>query len=245
MSTESPTTPESPETAPTDAPSDASATPDAPSPNAPPPAKGGVLLALIVGAIIALGLGMTLLSWALSLMFMLGLFFFMLFGLLIGACMFRAASRSRPVPRSRVVLISVLVAVVGWATALAKEATDFPANFIYRVLEKPNPGQPKLYVPKNSYQLVHDETEHFIRNYLSREYPPGGILGYFRYALSNATIKLDLPSQGRVYSIKPYVPRWVWCVRVLLALPLLFLTIYSVTAGLTRLPSGSELRRKY
>lgn len=227
--------------------------PDAPTTVEPvalpsePPRPGGALAALVAGLIAALALGLTLLTWALSLMFMLGLFFFMLFGLLVGAVMFRFGARSRPMPRGRIVLITTLVALTAWTTALVKEAHDFPRDFVAGIIHDKKMGRLPLYIPPQSGGLeqVRGEVQTFIDGYLEKQYPPGGMLGYVRYVSAGAPIELDIPSQLKKFTIKPRVTPWVWWTRGLLALPLIWLTIYSVTAGLARTATAAELRRKY
>lgn len=217
-------------------------------PTAPavPPKPGGAIRALIAGLIVAVALGLTLLTAALSLMFMLGLFFYMLFGLLVGAVMFRFGARSRPMPRGRVVAITAVVALAAWSTSLAKEAHDFPDDFANKIMSDAKSGRVRLYIPpENGVAQVHNELHDFIVHHLAEVYPPGGMLGYFRYAAAGATIELDIPSQLRTLTIKPRVAPWVWWTRGLLALPLFFLTTYSVTAGLCRQATPAENRPKY
>jgi hypothetical protein len=211
----------------------------------PPPEPGGATAALIVGLIAALALGLTLLTWALSLMFMLGLFFFMLFGLLVGACMFRAGRRSRPMSRRIVRGVTAVVAIAGWLTAVGKECYDFPKDFVAAVMQQRGGRSAKVHIPKGGYDRVQSEVRDFLGPYLTEHYPPGGWTGYVRYTLANEPIKLDIPSQGRVIDVPARVAPWVWITRVALALPLFFLTMYSVTAGLTGPPTAAEKRRHY
>lgn len=212
-----------------------------------PRSAAGLAGALIAGLVVTLGLGLTLLTWALSLMFMLGLFFFMLFGLLVGACMFRFGSGTRPLPRRGLIAVTALVALVGWFTAIGKECVDFPDDFVERAVSPPAYQRQRVYVPPGSgeYEKVRAQVRTFIGEHLARTYPPGGALGYLRYTWSGDAIELDIPNQPRKVTIMPRVAPWVWWVRVLLALPLYFLTMYSVTSGLARLPDAAELRRKY
>lgn len=218
---------------------------DHPQVTLPPPQPGGAIRSLIMGIIAAVALGMTLLTWALSLMFMLGLFFFMLFGLLIGAIMFRGGSRSRPMPRKQVVTITAIVVTVGWLTTLAKECADFQDDFVETVMSKRGVAGKRLYIPNDGYHQVESEVRGFISNYLHRDYPLGSWVAYLQYAASGRSIRMDIPSQISAIDVPPRAAAWVWWTRVLLALPLFFLTTYSVTAGLARLPDAAEQRRHY
>jgi len=208
-----------------------------------PHATAALLRALVAGLVASLALGLTLLTWALSLMFMLGLFFFMLFGLLVGSIMFRMASRSRPLPRRGVMAVTGIVVAAGWLTAIGKECWDFQDDFVNAVVNRRTFEKDRLYIPQGGYDRVCGEVHDFIVAHLKSEYPPGGALGYLRYTWSGDGVMLDIPSQPRKIPVAPRVAPWVWWVRVLAALPLFFFTTFSVTSGLARLPSESELRR--
>ena len=68
-------------------------------------------LALLVAAVVSLPLAVVL-SWAAMLPFMLGAFFFMLFGLLIGAVVFRIARPGRPYSMLTVLTGTTLLVLV-------------------------------------------------------------------------------------------------------------------------------------
>ena len=162
-------------------------------------------------------------------MAMLGLFFFMLFGLLIGACMFRFGAGGRPFARGPVVAISLVVALVGWGCALYKEALDFPSDFVGAAIKK-------VYIPKGKgeYVAMVKELDGFVADHLREHYPPGGVAGYFQMAAAGDSIVVDLPNQPRRFTMRARVPAWQWWTRGGLALVLLFWTTYSVVAGLTK-----------
>jgi hypothetical protein len=191
---------------------------------------GRLILATIAGAALAAFLGWTLLTWALSLMFLLGLFFFMLFGLLIGAVVFRIAAPARPIARSSLTAVTMLVTLAGWLTAVLKEATDFPHDFTQTVMR--NAQGYNLHVPTDQYQRVEGEVQAFITKHLEDKYPPGGVLGYFKLASSGAAIELDLPNQLRKARVPPRAPPWAWWTRVLLAPVLLAFAINSMISSL-------------
>ncbi len=216
------------------------ATPAAP---ARPRSSRGVWQALAVGVLVATALGMTLLTWALALLFMLGLFFFMLFGLLIGACMYRAGRSAMPMRRRTVVLITLGAALAGWGVAVSKECLEFPRDFAFRVIDKRKyDGRNRIYIPpvEHGVEQVTQQVRAFAAAHLLEHYPPGGVIGYVRYMSSGDAIAMNLPGQPRTITVPPPALPWVWWTRVLLSLPLLFLTIYSVTSGLARSPEQAD-----
>src|SRR3989304_7721151 len=83
--------------------------------------------ATTVGMVVSLPFAW-LLSFAAALPFYLGFFFFLLFGLVIGAVAFRIAAPGRPYGRFAVLAGTTLIVGVCWTTALVKERTGFPAD---------------------------------------------------------------------------------------------------------------------
>ena len=192
---------------------------------------------LLAGLILAVVLAWTLLSFGLSLPFLLGLFFFMLFGLIIGAAMFRFGVRSRPLPKAQVVGATVLVALTCWLVSLTKECLDFPDDFVKRAM--PPKG---VYIPPEpgSYERVRSQLREYIVSYLQREYPPGGALGYLQMAAAGEPVIVDMPGQPKKVRIPPPAKAGVWWTRVILALVLGFVAIYSQTAALARAREEAE-----
>lgn len=208
---------------------------DADSTSSPTAAPFGRMVA--IGAIVSLALGWTLLSWALALPFMLGVFFFMLFGLFVGAAMFRVASGYVPVKRRTIVTASIVVAVIGWLTSLAKEGVDYPHDFVKH-------AQKRVHVPdvEGGLEQVRSELYAFINNELSTKYPPGGVLGYFRLAATGQSVTIDdLPTrQPRPVVISRRVSAPVWWIRNFLAAIMFYVAIFAVTVDLTKTPSARQ-----
>ncbi len=92
-----------------------------------PARRGGSLwwLTVAVGVIVSMPFAW-LLSYAAALPFYLGLFFFVLFGLVIGATMHRVASRRRPYGRAAILAGTTIVAGAGWIASIAVEGLGFP-----------------------------------------------------------------------------------------------------------------------
>ena len=197
---------------------------------------GGVLRPLAGGLVLAVVLAWTLLSPALSLLFMLGVFFFMLFGLIIGATMYRLGSRGRPLPKSKVIAMTVVVALVCWSVAILKESLDYPEDFVYAALKSR-----RFEIPKDGYEEVHAQLHAFIVDHLERHHSPGGVLGYLRLAAAGSPVEVDLHGQPRVVTVRPRAAAWVWWTRGVLSLALLYVAVYSVTAGLAKRPDSVTL----
>ncbi len=78
-----------------------------------------------VGAALPIG---WLLCYGALLPFFLGLFFFMLFGLLVGAVVFRIGQGARPIARSRIVGGTTVVVLAVMVVSLTVEGRDFPSQ---------------------------------------------------------------------------------------------------------------------
>lgn len=193
----------------------------------PIPTGAALTRALVVGSVLSAVLGWTLLSLALSLLFMLGLFFYLLFGLIIGACMYRVAAGARPIPRGKVIAVTAAVSVVCWASSLVKECIDYPRDFVTAAMKK-------VHVPSREYERVEAELAVFIERHLREVYPPGGALGYLQLAAQGKSITVDLPGQPRPVRIPPRAAAWVWWARVVLALAFAYVATFAVTVDLTR-----------
>lgn len=189
-----------------------------------PNPPGRFLLGVVVAMVVSLPL-CVLLSYAASLPFYLGLFFFMLFGLLIGATAFRVSHKHGPFGR-RTVLLGTTVLVLGsWSLTIVKEAQDFPTD--------------KAHVASQSSRDLGDYTRveyeamvaGEIRTYIKDRYPPGGTIGYIRWIFSEGEIK-----RGQIAdvqrSFQPRQRRWSWAIRVVLSILLFSLGIGSQTFGL-------------
>jgi hypothetical protein len=188
-----------------------------------------MVIPTILGLIVASVLAYTLLSYALSLIAMLGLFFFMLFGLIIGATMYRSADKSRIVPRSQAVVATIIVSLVCWSIAVTKEAVDYPQDFVDAAIDNN-----KVRKPRGKVDEIRIELHTFITEYLKTEYPPGGVLGYFKMVATGGSVELTTSSQINPVTIKPRVSAWVWWTRVLASVVLLYVSIWSQVSLLTK-----------
>jgi hypothetical protein len=82
-------------------------------------------------------------------------------------------------------------------------------------------SDPKDYEPMQ--QALHD----YGVNFLSEKFPPGGVVGYVRYAAGRERITIDLPGQPKRVRVVLPAHAWLWQTRVAASLLLCFLGINS------------------
>ena len=168
-----------------------------------------------------------LLSYAAALPFYLGLFFFMLFGLLIGAVTYRLAAPGRPYGRFAVLAGTTLIVGVCWTTSLVKESRDFPAD-----LAADAEGRTR-YIGQRSAAEYRTAVADEVRGFLSERYPPGGVVGYVRWILLSGEMKKgDIPSFDQALRRTP--AGFGWAIRVVLSIGLLGFAVWSQTFALSR-----------
>jgi hypothetical protein len=177
-----------------------------------------------------------LLSHAVLLPFFLGLFFYALFGLVIGAIMHRVAAPRRPYSKLPVLVGTTLVVLFGWSLSILQEAEDSPAKLAEIVSRRTRN------IGDRTVKEFRSDVAGQIRDFIAQEYPPGGALGFVRWAASggeiargsiqDSRIPLELPHQGIL-----------WLIRVVLAVGLLAFGVGSQTF-LLRLEHDPAVRRK-
>lgn len=167
-----------------------------------------------VGLVVSLPL-CWLLSYAGALMFYLGLFFFALFGLIIGAATFRVASVARPYHRKQVIIGTTMLVLVPWSLSMLKEGRDFPNDVAARTVQERS-----LDLKENSVAAHREIVKSDVRVYLQEQYPPGGISGYMHWVVVDGKIsKTDVTSLAKNW--RHGQSGFVWVVRVILSLALL------------------------
>ncbi len=181
-------------------------------------------LAVGAGVIVSLPIAW-LLSHAALLPFFLGVFFFALFGLVIGAVMHRVASPARPYPSTTLVVGTTIVVAFGLVASLASESRDFPGKMAVEAGDKTRDiGNRTI----NEYRTA---VAGDIRRYLREQYPPGGTLGYVRWALASGTLKKGQIAHVNRTLRRPQYKGW-WAVRVILSTGLLAFGVGSQTLPL-------------
>ncbi len=190
--------------------------------------------ALWPSVLAGLGIGLPmgwLLSYLGALPFFLGLFFYMIFGLVIGAVMVRVGQgRGRFEPR-RLRLASGLVVGAVWGTALTLEAHGFPRDQAGRGLERLS----ALPTGTEREQVV-EQSREFLTQHLREHYPPGSAIGYFRWRLTGG--RIAMPVAGlRQMAIEP--DRWRWSAQAVISLLLLTFGVHSQVSGLAVRPGAA------
>lgn len=186
------------------------------------------------GALAGLPIGW-LLSYGGLLPFYLGLFFFLLFGLLLGAVVYRLGAPARPLGRAWLAGGTAVVVLVTWGVSMLIEAHTFPSQVAKVALEKTR----KLPAGATPDSFLRDSQDDVARH-LRDKYAPGGVIGYMRWQLTDSQIK---PPVGRLpKTFRSTQPRLWWGIRVLLSITLLSVGIYSQIAALRREASQQQRR---
>lgn len=168
-----------------------------------------------------------LLSYASYLPFYLGLFFFVLFGVVIGAAVFRVAAPRRPYRTIHLVIGTVLVVSVGWTASLIKEARDFPGDMAVKA------GKRTRSIGDQTIREYEAAVADDIRRFLKEQYPPGGAIGYVRWVVESGRLK-----EGEIAQVgptlRPLQSGYVWVTRIVLSLILFTFGVSSQTLALRR-----------
>ena len=174
-----------------------------------------------VGMVVSLPVGWVL-CYAALLPFFLGLFFFALFGLVIGAVVHRVASGGRPYKRSILLGGTVLLVVVGWTLSVMFESRHVPISMAKKAALKTRDLGGRTTVE------FHAHVAGQIREHFREHYPPGGTIGYIRWVLSSGEIaKGEIDG---VHSMMREAQRKLWWfVRVVLSIGLFAFGVASQT----------------
>lgn len=166
-----------------------------------------------------------LLSYAAALPFFIGMFFFALFGLVIGAAIFRIAILSAPYPSRSLVIGTTLVVLVAWTITIIKESHDFPVETAIKI------GNQTRDIGARSLGEFHIVVADQVRHFLHDQYPPGGTIGYIQWVLTDGHLQIgDFETLRRTISA-PQSKFW-WAVRAALSVGLLAFGIGSQTLSL-------------
>ncbi len=197
----------------------------------PERSRARVRWGVALGVLVAFPLSY-LLAYAAFLMAMLGLFFFVLFGLVIGAAMFRVWVPLRPLTPATIKLGVAVVVLMGWGGALVWEGVTFPADVAKEAIKQ------VIKAPGKTGHDVRADAAQSTREYLAREYPPGGVVGYWRWAMDKKTIEIPITGQARPKPICYNNNGWMFILRVFLCGVALTLAVYSMVAPLAKEPTS-------
>jgi hypothetical protein len=164
---------------------------------------------LIASAMLSL-LGF-LLARLIMLPFLLGLFFYLIAGMISGALAFRRARDSRPV-RSRTILFGCVLASIFATTVI----TYFEYEYIVQTIG----AEPRFAEARNeamaqgrpSREVTAQAGDSF-RERLRSEYPPGRMFGYVRWMVAGGKMNLSVASHAEPVSVQH--GGWLWPIRTL------------------------------
>lgn len=165
------------------------------------------------------------LSYAATLPFMLGPFFFALFGLVFGAVMHRIASPGRPYNSRVLVVGTTIVVLLIWCISITFESRDFPSEMAAQATTRTQPLGDRT-VTEFQADVAED-----VRQFLRDKYPPGGPIGYIRWIVGDGEIASG-ELEGIARTLKPLQSGASWTVRVVLSVALLAFGIASQTMAL-------------
>jgi len=183
------------------------------------------------GAIASLPLGW-LLSYGAALMALLGLFFFALFGLVIGAVMCRVAAPARPILMSHIKAGVGVVVLICWSLSMAKEVHDFPIDKANYALASVSP------LPEGtSPEGFKEDVKRFVRDTLTKECGSSETIGYARWTLTSSRMEYPVATMKKPIVLKSVQYKGWWAARVVLSVVLLSFGIYVQVAPLARVES--------
>jgi hypothetical protein len=185
-------------------------------------------LSVVAGCVVGLPLGW-LLSYGVALPFFLGLFFFALSGLVIGAVMYRVGAPARPVPpKSILAAVAVVVGSV-WSFSLVKEAGDYPHDMGNRVCRDASVAVlPDGMTPDT---LMADVESH-VRDVLRTEFGSSGVVGYVRFVLTAGSMDYPISTLKNPLKLTPPQAGFWWALRAVLTLGLLWFGVHSTVSPL-------------
>ena len=210
-------------------------------------ARARLAWSLVVGVLLALPIGW-LLGILILLPFMLGLFFYMLLGLLVGAAVYRVASPAAPVRRPAAVSMGLVVTLMAWGTGLAGEYYNVRGYSIYRYGSQGITWYPvdgdvtrsvrrwfagRSFAPGQVAELRTATRNAFLKE-LKSKYPPGGFIGFVRWSVvTDKPIQIPRVFSPSLETCRPPQRGAVWLIRLALSLILLAGATLSQVLGLT------------
>ncbi len=189
----------------------------------------------------ALGLGLAfpigyLCSFLGLLIFYLGLFFFLLLGLLLGAAMYRVGQAARPVRRDVIIGSVSLVSAVVMLVSLYFEYRNLCPHVAARVLGM-TPALPEDKTPQD----VRQQVRRFVERSLREDHPPGGLIGYVLWASGDGELTCPaVRATGRPIAYKLSQSPLGWKLRVILSAVLLAGAVLSQVWPLRRSAAPRE-----
>ncbi len=146
---------------------------------------------------------LTVLDWLLARLVWLpmyfGLFFFLVAGLLVGAAAFRLARSARPVARSWIATGVVLVAISASAVTVVWEYRNVAAT-VGSDRKFPDARNAAVAAGRPPTEVAEQATTAFVSR-LRTDFPPGGPIGYVRWAIAAGEMDLTVAGSRDTVSI--------------------------------------------
>lgn len=179
------------------------------------------------------------LSWLLGdaayLPFFLGLFFFALFGLVIGAVTYRVAGPGQPYRASAVRLATILLVICTLSGSIIKESSGFADDVAENLLRNRRTD-----LGDRSAAEFKTDVRSEVQDFLKDRYATGGLNGYLQWVIKSGEIRETDLASANTSIVWPQRKLW-WVIRVVLTLGLLTFGIASQTLGLaSRSTSGAS-----
>ena len=180
-------------------------------------------VAVVVGTIASLPFAW-ILSYAAALPYFIGLFFFALFGLVIGAVAHRVAGPARPFRAWMLIVGTACIVLTAWTWTMVKEAKDFPMEMVKQAEATHDIGD-------RTIAQFRAEVASDVRGFLRERYPPGGTMGDDRWVLTKGQIQRgEIEAVDRTLRVGQ--SGFWWAFRVVLSAALLAFGVGSQTLAL-------------
>ncbi len=177
-------------------------------------------LALAFGLLVGLDWLLARLLW---LPFYFGTFFFIVAGLIVGAVSFRVARGARPLARGRIVRGVLLLAILSslvttcWEYRFIVAGAGVPPKFT-------DARNAALRAGRSPTEVLWQAAESF-RDGLADRFPPGGVVGYVRWAIASGEMRIEVGDSVETVSIADH-QGLIWPIRTLAALLLMAIGLW-------------------
>jgi len=176
-----------------------------------------------------------LLSYGAALMALLGLFFFALFGLVIGAVIYRVSASCRPLPKSHIAAGTAVVVAFCWGLSYWKEVHDFPMDKAREAAGRVSPLPAGM-----TREMLLEDVAGFVRSELGKH--GWGGWGYAKWVMSSSEMKYEVATMAKPVVLRPVQYKWWWFARIVLSMVMLWFGVYSQVGPLSGMkdPPGAS-----
>jgi hypothetical protein len=183
-----------------------------------------------------------LLSYLAVLPLFLGLFFFLLLGLMVGAIMFRFGRGAAPASRRSLWLLGSAVVLVMWTTTLFVEYLLFPGYAAQQVARQVSKSRQRR-LQLEERKKIESETRQYVLSRLAGRQYRGTVLdglrgfaGYLGWVVRDGSIQSPRVLDDATVLVQVSQRRRAWVFRVVASLALLEFAVLSQFLGLSRPP---------